>query len=301
MPATNWLSPVAIGFAATAAAAAQQAPAAYNDMFGAWSPDGRRIAFTSDRSGDPEIYLANADGTGLVRLTDSPGRDAHPSWSGDGKTILFQSPRADGNVQIYRMNADGTDQRRLAETKGFCGVPVESPNARHIAFQCSKALKDVGTAEAPWRIYVLDRGNPEPRLISTGPGNDQVPNWSSDGRRLIFYSDRSGANQLYELNTRRGTVSQRTFEPISHSAATYSPDGRRIAVMRAGPGGKGDLFVVGPKGRVTRITDSGPEHGMAVWSRDGKRLLFQLPTPEGMRLFTAPSDGSARPEMVTFR
>lgn len=301
MSVINWQLVLAIGLAVSGPAAAQQAPASYNDMFGAWSPDGHRIAFTSDRSGDPEIYVANADGTGLLRLTNSPGRDAHPSWSSDGKSILFQSPRAGGNVQIYRMKADGTDQQRLAATSGFCGVPVESPNARHIAFQCSKALKDFGSADAPWRIYVLDRGEPEPRLISTGPGNDQVPNWSSDGRRLIFYSDRSGANQLYELNTSRGTVSQRTFEPVSHSAATYSPDGRRIAVMRANPGGKADLFVVGPKSQVVRITDSGPEFGMAVWSRDGKRLLFQMPTPEGVRLFTAPSDGKGRPEMVAFR
>jgi Tol biopolymer transport system component len=294
-----WFAAMAMVVAASSAA--QQAPPSYNDMFGAWSPDGRRIAFTSDRSGDPEIYVANADGSGLLRLTNTPGRDAHPSWSSNGKHLLFQSPRADGNVQIYRMNADGTDQRRLAATTGFCGVPVESPNARHIAFQCSQALKDFGSAAAPWRIYVLDRGKPEPRLISTGPGNDQVPNWSRDGRRLIFFSDRSGTNQLYELNTRRGTTSQRSFEPASHGAATYSPDGRRIAVMRTDPGGKGDIFVIGPKGRIVRITDSGPEFGMAVWSRDGKRLLFQMPTPGGVRLFTAPSDGSARPEMVEFR
>ena len=290
-----------IAFVVAAPCAAQQPPAKHNDMFGAWSPDGRQIAFTSDRSGDPEIYVANADGSGLRRLTDTPGRDAHPSWAANGKTILFQSPRAGGDVQIYRMNADGTDQRRLAETKGFCGVPVESPNARHIAFQCSNALKDFGSAEAPWRIYMLDSDQAEPRLISTGPGNDQVPNWSPDGRRLIYFSDRTGINQLYELNTRRGTTSQRSFEPDSHGAATYSPDGRRIAVMRSRPGGKGNVYAIGPKGRVIRITDSGPDFGMAVWSRDGKRLLFQMPTPDGVRLFIAPSDGSEKPSMVVFR
>ena len=297
----RWFLIPALAAGLAAPVTAQRPPAQYNDMFGAWSPDGKRIAFTSDRSGDPEIYVANADGSGLRQLTDTPGRDAHPSWSRDGKAILFQSPRTDGNVQIYRMNADGTDQRQMAATTGFCGVPVEAPDGKRIAFQCSKALQEFGSAEAPWRIYLLDRGKTEPHAVTTGPGNDQVPNWSPDGRKLLFYSDRSGTNQLFELNVRSGTTSQRTFGPASYSAATYSPDGKLIAVMRADPGGKGDIHVIGPRIRSARITDSGPEFGMAVWSRDGRRLLFQMPTAEGVRLFTASSDGSAKPVMVEFR
>lgn len=292
---------VVLALVATTPCAGQQPPAKYNDMFGAWSPDGRRIAFTSDRSGDPEIYVANTDGSGFQRLTDAPGRDAHPSWSSDGRTILFQSPRAGGDVQIYRMDADGTGQRRLAATSGFCGVPVESPDGRRIAFQCSKSLDEPGTAAAPWRVYLLERGQRSPRAVTRGPGNDQVPNWSPDGRRLIFFSDRSGINQLYELELQSSWTGQRTHGPASHNAATWSPDGKRIAAMRAEPGGKGDYHVIGPGKRLVRITDSGPEFGMAAWSPDGKQLLIQLPTPQGWRLFTAPSDGSRKPVMVEFR
>jgi len=63
----------------------------------AWSPDGSKIAFMSDRDGgDIEIYVMNADGSHQTRLTNSPGRDAHPSWSPDGKNIYFQSPRDGG-------------------------------------------------------------------------------------------------------------------------------------------------------------------------------------------------------------
>ncbi|HEU4497723.1 MAG TPA: hypothetical protein VFR60_00155 [Sphingomicrobium sp.] len=297
----TWRSIAALLVILAAPATAQRAPAKYNDMFGAWSPDGRRIAFTSDRSGDPEIYVANSDGSGLARLTDTPGRDAHPSWSSDGRTIIFQSPRAGGDVQIYRMNADGTNPRRLAATTGFCGVPVESPDGRRIAFQCSKSLEEPGSAEAPWRVYLLERGRRNPRAVTRGPGNDQVPNWSPDGRKLLFFSDRGGMNQLHELEVGTGWTGQRSFGPASHGAATYSPDGKRIAAMRAEPGGKGDYHVIGPGRRLVRISDSGPEFGMAVWSPDGKRLLLQLATPQGWRLFTAPSDGSEKPEMVQVR
>ncbi|HEU0311405.1 MAG TPA: hypothetical protein VFR36_09330 [Sphingomicrobium sp.] len=297
----SWRSIAALAVATATPCAGQQGPASYHDMFGAWSPDGRQIAFTSDRSGDPEIHVAYVDGSGLRQLTHTPGRDAHPSWSRDGNSLLFQSPRAGGAVQIHEMKADGTEQRLLAETSGFCGVPVESPDGRRIAFQCSKSLDDPGTAKAPWRVYLLERGQRVPRAITRGPGNDQVPNWSPDGRKLLYFSDRSGTDQLYELELESGRETRRTSGPAHHGAATYSPDGKQIAAMRTEPGGKGDIHVIGPGKRTVRITDSGPEFGMAAWSPDGKRLLIQLPTQEGWRLFIAPSDGSGRPEPVSFR
>ncbi|NIV59296.1 MAG: hypothetical protein GWN48_28980, partial [Actinobacteria bacterium] len=70
-----------------------------------WSPDGTRIAFTSFRDGDGEIYVMNADGTGLTRLTNDPATDQDPVWSPDGSQIAFVSDR-DGNDEIYVMNAD---------------------------------------------------------------------------------------------------------------------------------------------------------------------------------------------------
>ena len=282
--------------------AGQQGAAKYNDMFGTWSPDGRKIALTSDRSGDPEIYVANADGSGFTKLTNVRGRDAHPSWLRDGKSILFQSPRAVGHVQIYRMNANGLGVRRMAATAGFCGMPTASPDGSRIAFQCSKSLKDFGTARAPWRIHILlGSGSGVPRAVTEGPGNDQVPSWSPNGRRLMFHSDRSGINQLYELDIAAGTTRQLTFGPASHASGAYSPDGKRIAMMRADPGKRADVYVLGPGKKRVRITDSGPEYGTPSWSPEGSRLLIQMPTAAGVRLFVGPSDGSASPRMIAFR
>src|SRR6266567_261600 len=84
-----------------------------NDSEPAWSPDGHRIAFMSDRSGDIEIYVADIDGSRLVQLTHSPGRDAHPAFSHDGTKIAFQSPRDGPYPQIYVMKADGSEQVKL--------------------------------------------------------------------------------------------------------------------------------------------------------------------------------------------
>ena len=74
----------------------------------AFSPDGRKIAFGSSRSGDFEIYAMNADGSDIVRLTQSPGLDARPAWSPDGTRIAFTSNR-DGNYEIYVMDTDGSN------------------------------------------------------------------------------------------------------------------------------------------------------------------------------------------------
>ncbi len=78
------------------------------DWFPAWSPDGTRIAFESDRDGDDEIFVMKADGTQVRQLTDNDDRDSGPAWSPDGKHIAFVSNRY-GNSEIFVMNADGTD------------------------------------------------------------------------------------------------------------------------------------------------------------------------------------------------
>jgi dipeptidyl aminopeptidase/acylaminoacyl peptidase len=82
--------------------------AGYTDDNPSVSPDGKKIAFISDRDGDIEIYVTNVDGSNPRRLTHSPGRDAHPEWSPDGQKIYFQSPRETKLPQVFVMNADGS-------------------------------------------------------------------------------------------------------------------------------------------------------------------------------------------------
>jgi TolB protein len=85
------------------------------DLGAVWSPDGKRIAFVSDRDGNKEIYVMNADGTNPKRLTSHPAADWRAVWSPDGKRIAFVSDR-DGNKDIYVMNADGTEQVNLTSS-----------------------------------------------------------------------------------------------------------------------------------------------------------------------------------------
>jgi Tol biopolymer transport system component len=105
------------------------------DTFPAWSPHGDRIAFTSNRDGDYEIYTVKPGGGGLTRLTHSPGNDAHPAWSPDAEWIAFASNRtgfkdetggmSDG--EIFVMRADGSDVRQLTENAFEDGTPAWRP------------------------------------------------------------------------------------------------------------------------------------------------------------------------------
>ena len=113
-----------------------------NDWDPAWLPDGRRIAFNSDRNGDRDIYVMNADGSDVVQLTDNPGGDGDPAWSPDGRWIAFISQRDgdwdwdnwDWEWDIYVMNADGSGVIQLTDNPGGDGDPAWSPDGRWIAF-----------------------------------------------------------------------------------------------------------------------------------------------------------------------
>jgi len=105
--------------AATATAAPTEGPSFSAVVTG-------KIAFTSDRDGNHEVYVMNADGSGQTRLTDNPAADALPAWSPDGSRIAFTSDR-DGNPEVYVMNADGSGQTNLTSNPATDAFPAWSP------------------------------------------------------------------------------------------------------------------------------------------------------------------------------
>ena len=142
---------------------------AADDWQPAWSPDGRRIVFGSDRAGLAEIYVMNADGSGVTRLTNNSGDDRLPAWSPDGARIAFASNRG-RNDEIYVMNADGSGVRRLTNN-GY--DPSWSPDGRRIAFMSDR--------DGDWEIYVMNADGSGVGHL-TNDGYD--PSWSPDGRRI---------------------------------------------------------------------------------------------------------------------
>ncbi len=168
---------------------------------GAYSPDGSRIAFTVTENANTDLYLINADGSGLKRLTSTPSIDTSPTWSPDGNRIAFVSDRH-GNPQIFVMNADGSGVERLTFAGNDHPTPVWAPRGEEIAF----TARDERLA---FDVFVIKVADKSIRRITQGQGNNEGPTWSPNGRMLMFASDRGGPHKSLYVSNADGSVQHR--------------------------------------------------------------------------------------------
>jgi len=157
------------------------------------SPDGRSVAITLSKDGNPEIYLLHPD-TGKVqkRLTRSWSIDTSPAWSPDSKQIAFVSDRH-GSPQIFLMNADGSNVRRLTFQGDYNQTPDWNPKSNLIAFTARDE-------RAVFDIFTVDADTKEIRRLTQNQGNNEEPTWSPDGRFMAFTSTRTGKSKLYIMD-----------------------------------------------------------------------------------------------------
>jgi hypothetical protein len=192
-----------------------------SDVDPAWSPDGSRIAFTSDRDADREIYVMNANGTNQVRLTNAYGPDYRPAWSPDGTRIAFVSTR-DGNAEIYLMNADGTNPVRLTSNTAHDADPSWSPDGRRIAFSSDR--------DGNGGIWVMNADGSGPTRLTTNIGGDLQPAWSPDGTRIAFSRVSAGNSDIFTVNA-DGSGLKKLTQGIDNAAdPSWSPNGRKIVL-----------------------------------------------------------------------
>ncbi|HXE74235.1 MAG TPA: Tol-Pal system beta propeller repeat protein TolB [Candidatus Xenobia bacterium] len=180
----------------------------------AWSPDGTEIAFSSSQSGDPEIYIASADGSRTRRLTHSRGVDVSPAFNRrTGQQIAFVSDRG-GSPQIYLMSADGSGVERLTSGEGYAVSPAWSPNGQLLAFAWQRS-------NSSFDIYVMDVATRQTVQLTRNSGRNEQPSWAPDGRHLVFQSTRSGRNQIWMMLADGSGLRQLTFEG-SNTAPSWS-------------------------------------------------------------------------------
>ena len=228
-----------------------------------WSPDGRRIAFNSNRDGNWEVYVMNADGSGVTRLTENDVVDGSPTWSPDGTRIAFDSTR-DGDWDIYVMNADGSGVTRLTDNDAYDLSPVWSPDGRRMAFQSQR--------DGNWEIYVMNAAGSGVTRLTYNSAQDGSPAWSPDGRRIAFSSGRDGKREIYVMDA--AGVTRLTVRDAHDVGPAWSPDGRRIAFTSKRDGNL-EIYVMNADGSgVTRLTYNDARDLAPAWSPDGRRIAF---------------------------
>jgi tol-pal system beta propeller repeat protein TolB len=164
-----------------------------------WSPDGRRIAFTTDRDGNDEVYAMNADGSDPVDLSQSPGRDFEPTWSPDGKRIAYTSDR-NGKPDIYVVEADGSRTTRLTISEGS-----STPTWASTGTQVVLVAVGIGLA-----LVDLRSGTVSP---ITTVATDGHPRWSPSGNLIAFHRGRQGHTQIYTVRPDGHGLRQVTVGP----------------------------------------------------------------------------------------
>ena len=158
-----------------------------------WSPDGQRIAYTSTRHGNQELYVSSPDGKDEVRLTSDPAIDAHPAWSPDGKRLAFATNRW-GDLEIATIDANGENLTRITESRGLDDYPAWSPDGKLLALTSNRS--------GNFDIHVLDVASGTIRNATHHAAIDNFPAWSPDGR-LTFVSNRGGGFDIYVERIRR--------------------------------------------------------------------------------------------------
>ncbi len=150
-----------------------------------------KIAFYSNRDGDWEIFVMNADGTGVTQLTDNDGRDGFPAWSPNGNKIVFVSDR-DGDDEIFVMNADGTGVTQLTDHDDEDWIPTWSPDGKQIAFSSVR--------DGDYEIFVMNADGTGVTQLTDNDDYDGFPAWSPNGKQIAFASDRDGDWEIFVMN-----------------------------------------------------------------------------------------------------
>ena len=238
------------------------------DLHPRWSADGAKIAFTSERDGDAEIYVMDADGSGVKRLTDHTADDRLPAWSPDSAAnakIVFESQR-DDNWEIYVMDADGSGVERLTDYSSYDISATWSPDGAVIAFA---SLRD-----GRWDIYSMEPDGSDVTNLTDSPRSDASPAWSPDGTKIAFvrYPGRTG--DIYAMDADGGGVKRLTDHSVNDWDPAWSPDGAKIA-FTSHRNGNADIYVMNADGSgVKRLTKHSADDRFPAWSPDGAEIAF---------------------------
>ncbi|HZI66906.1 MAG TPA: protein kinase [Thermoanaerobaculia bacterium] len=240
-----------------------------NGYFPAWSPDGKKIVFSSERAGKWDLWVVSSDGGTPKRLTDDSDIDYQAAWSPDGKWIAYGSGTA-AHFDLKVVAAEEGAPHRVDSGTSWVLRPAWSADGRSLVYSGEReGLVSV------WRLPVSGgKASGSAERVTVGPGADVAPTIDRGGR--IAFATVGGAPDIWEWSLSSDTLRQVTSETGMESNARLAPDGKML-LFASDRGGSRAFWSLDFTNRTpTRITTGKEEgFGFARWSPDGRRILFQ--------------------------
>ena len=266
--------------------------ATYRDTHPMWSPDGQRIVFASTRTGNYDVFVANADGTDLRQLTSDTAADYTPAFAPDGNHVVFASSR-NASDDIYRVGTDGEDLERLTFWSGTTEYrPQLIDDGRVLTFNAHRSDAD-GVTD----IFSLSLERPALVRLTDSPDGDDWGSWQRGSDVVLFGSHRTGAWNIFAMNPDGSGVRRLTYtEPPGFSHAPSLAPSLDKFVYHSNETGDTEIYELSltPGARAKNLTNErGADDTLPVYSPDGKKILFVSDRGgDGLRLFVMDADGT---------
>lgn len=268
-------------------------PAGYwGDYRPAFSRDGKRLAFARHAGGSSDLYVMSLGGGEPQRLTFSSSYIFGLTWTADGSEIVFSTMMGESgdSANLWRIPAAGGTPKRMEAVGQRAITPVASLQGNRLAFV--QVLLDINI----WRRRIPEAttGKAAPARVISSTYGDGCPQYSPDGKRIVFCSNRSGAVQIWVCEA--DGASPRQLTDLDHhysdtGTPRWSPDGREIAFDSV-EGGNRDIYVISAEGgRPRRLTTEVAEDMNPSWSHDGRWIYFGSNRNGSLQIWKLPVAG----------
>ncbi len=273
-------------------------PGEARDAGAVFSPDGSKVAFIRGTIAGVvnDLYVVPASGGEPKRLTFDNQPMFGVTWSSDGHDIVFSSQRG-GQDSLWRVSASGGVPQQVPGAGSAAYSPSVSPKGNMMVYQQKMGKDNI------WRIRLKDEKHAQgvPAVVVSAKGGKLRPDFSPDGKKIAFESDRLGNMEIWACDSDGQNCAQLTSLHGTAGRASWSPDGRHIA-FEFHPTEHAEIYVLDVPGGIPRMVSTipGADNLVPSWSRDGKWIYFTSKPGSGpFQLWRAPFEGGAPVQITT--